>query len=260
MADRTLEGIRLGFQIGEAGPDAYNEAKRWQQQMKAKAVDEKREQDEVAYKRSKDRADRFDANVKADRESGYKDREFQLERGKAGVAAETAKKQQQLLDEQITSIKAGKGRYGTGAAGVARVPPEVQVAMSNRDSARKRISALTVAGKDVPKELQDGLSLAENNLRLVAQRNKFYMGEEPKNAVNEPASHPVQDWFARVLGGAAAMTPGGQAIGAARSMFGGVGADSATPPGKVQQAAPRSAFNQETGETIYEPFPGAWGE
>ncbi len=91
------------------------------------------------------------------------------------------KSQAALYDAEAESIKSGKGRYNspprTGAA--AQIPPEVRVAMANRDNARKQISALAAGGiLTPPPEMQAKLDASEGALSRVARANKFDLGED----------------------------------------------------------------------------------
>lgn len=202
-----LSALNAGARVAEAGVNAYDRAQEWTEKLKEKAY-----QHETAAKALKTEADRY-ADTKAEKEKKDK-----IDAERAAATEKHLAKQDELTDAEIALMKAGKGRYGTGSTRAPQIPPEVKVAMSNRDSARKSISALAAGGiMTPPPELQARLDASEGALARVARKNNFDLGEDAAatedfhkslasmqakaSAEADAKAHPVKTWFKHAFGG-----------------------------------------------------------
>jgi hypothetical protein len=243
-ASGYLEGSRSGEGIVQTGVNAFDRARQWRDRLSAQAEEHK-----AAAEALKTEAARYADKMKLETDAaGEKKAETYYQHGRDTItdAADSKK-----LDETVRHNKAVEGEYSSGLRGTRApaIPPEVKAAMSNRDSARKAISALAAGGIPTPPpDLQAKLDAAEGALSRVARKNSFDLGEDAttteafhkslaamqaKAAADADAkAHPVKTWFKSLTS-----------------------KDSTPAAAKL-----RTATNPTTGEKTTESYPGEWGQ
>lgn len=179
-----LEGVRTGSQIAQEGVSAYDRAKEWTERLKEKA--DAHTAAAAALKTEASRyADTQDEKAKKDK----------IEAERAASAEGHAKKQDELIDAEIQSIKGGKGRYGVGGSG-RTVPADLSQANKNLDNARKAMAPYTSGGLQVPQDIQDQYhaSLAD------VDRLSRGLGLSPATPTAKPTqtAHPAVGWLDRI--------------------------------------------------------------
>ena len=110
LASAREGGFRTGMELAQSGVGAYENAKKWSEMMaeKAEAHEERAQAHADAAQALKVEADRY-KDTQAER--GKKDL---VEKERADTAETHAKKQDELIDAEISSIKKGSGKNGTG--------------------------------------------------------------------------------------------------------------------------------------------------
>lgn len=220
-----LDAFRAGQSVADTGIDAYDRARSWSERLKEKAqakqvADTALKVEAAHYKDTRDDVKRaqFEKEVADDRAQGA---QSLLAQKDASIEMH-ARKQDDLIDAEIASMRAGTGKNGNTRP--AAIPPEVKAAMANRDSARKAISAVAAGGITTPPPyLQAKLDAAEGALSRVARKNSFDLGEDAAateayhkslaamqaqaTAAADAKAHPVKTWFRNLTGQAAAGAP-----------------------------------------------------